>query len=312
MINHAKTSDSDLISRLKALAVEERKVVAQILDLLQEVDRRRLFADFGYPSLWEFCTRELGYSGGAAHRRIEAMRLARELPEIEASLINGTQSLSSLAQARKFFRVEEKHQKLSVDHKREVLSKIEGKSSRDCERILLQISSAPLEFSKMEKERALNETHTELKLVLDEELLAKLKRIQALRSHASPDQSYAELLKFMADEVLRRLDPELRVSQSMPTPEALPTSEVTPALNARGRRIAIPRALRDSIWKHAQGKCVWQHPETGLRCSSTRFLEIDHIEPVSLGGSNAPDNLRILCRAHNQRAALRVTGLRKP
>ena len=46
----------------------------------------------------------------------------------------------------------------------------------------------------------------------------------------------------------------------------------------------------------------------GHRCGKTGRLEIDHVTPVARGGSNAPDNLRVLCRAHNQYEAERVLG----
>jgi len=46
----------------------------------------------------------------------------------------------------------------------------------------------------------------------------------------------------------------------------------------------------------------------GHRCESTRRLEIDHIQPVALGGETKPENLRLLCRAHNQYEAERLLG----
>ncbi len=46
----------------------------------------------------------------------------------------------------------------------------------------------------------------------------------------------------------------------------------------------------------------------GMRCNATRNLEIDHVQPFALGGSNEPHNLRVLCAAHNRRVAERVFG----
>jgi hypothetical protein len=37
-------------------------------------------------------------------------------------------------------------------------------------------------------------------------------------------------------------------------------------------------------------------------------LEFDHIQPLALGGTTTPENLRLLCRAHNQFEAERVLG----
>jgi hypothetical protein len=134
-------SDSALLIGLKHSVLEERKHMADVLEYLREVDRRRLYADSGHASLWGFCTRELGYSAGSASRRISSMRLLRELPELKEDLLSGKQNLSSLAQAQNFFRLEEKHQaeKLTPEQKQEVLEKLEGKSSRECEQELLKL-----------------------------------------------------------------------------------------------------------------------------------------------------------------------------
>ena len=82
--------------------LEERRVVTSILEYLREVDRRRLYAEAGYPSLWEFCIRELGYSEGAASRRINSMRLLRDMPELKRDIEEGKHNLSSGSGAKVF------------------------------------------------------------------------------------------------------------------------------------------------------------------------------------------------------------------
>ncbi|MAE70888.1 MAG: hypothetical protein CME06_10515 [Gemmatimonadetes bacterium] len=47
------------------------------------------------------------------------------------------------------------------------------------------------------------------------------------------------------------------------------------------------------------GRCAFVDRH-GRRCNSQWLLELDHIHPFALGGSHHPDNLRLLCRAHNQ------------
>jgi hypothetical protein len=51
------------------------------------------------------------------------MRLLREIPELKEDILNGRQNLSSLSQAQKFFKTEQKHsgEKLSAEEKSEVL-----------------------------------------------------------------------------------------------------------------------------------------------------------------------------------------------
>jgi 5-methylcytosine-specific restriction endonuclease McrA len=64
-----------------------------------------------------------------------------------------------------------------------------------------------------------------------------------------------------------------------------------------------------SLFAKAHHQCQYQDPKTHQRCGSKYQLEIDHKQPLALGGTNEIANLRILCRTHNGLAA-RKAGLR--
>src|ERR1041385_6447405 len=64
-------SPEELLARTKNLVPEERKATVALIEHLAEINRRMLYTDLGYASLWEFATRELGLSEGAAQRRIQ-------------------------------------------------------------------------------------------------------------------------------------------------------------------------------------------------------------------------------------------------
>ncbi len=85
-----------LSERLRALAGEERNVQVDFLLHLDALDRRRGYAELGYPSLWEYCLRALHLREGAAGRRIGAMRVLRRFPALAASLRDGRLCLSTL------------------------------------------------------------------------------------------------------------------------------------------------------------------------------------------------------------------------
>ncbi|HEY2954716.1 MAG TPA: HNH endonuclease, partial [Candidatus Eisenbacteria bacterium] len=76
---------------------------------------------------------------------------------------------------------------------------------------------------------------------------------------------------------------------------------------SRGSR-HIPAAVRRAVHERDGGRCAFVS-DAGKRCAATRFLEIDHIEPVARGGEATLENLRLLCRAHNQYAAEREFGV---
>jgi HNH endonuclease len=69
----------------------------------------------------------------------------------------------------------------------------------------------------------------------------------------------------------------------------------------------IPTAVRRAVCERDQERCAFVS-ESGKRCDERRFLEYDHIDPVARGGKSTVDNVRLLCRAHNQHAAERTYG----
>src|SRR5690606_12598786 len=90
--------------RTKQLVARERQLLTEVLHHLREVERRKLFSDLGYPSLFAYAVGELKYSEGQAGRRIQAMRLIRLLPEVEQQVAAGSLSLSNVSQAQSYFR----------------------------------------------------------------------------------------------------------------------------------------------------------------------------------------------------------------
>jgi len=73
-----------------------RQGTTKVLALITEVEVRRIYADEGYPSLWEFCVKRLGFSEDEAGRRIHASRAARRFPVILDLIADGRLHLSGV------------------------------------------------------------------------------------------------------------------------------------------------------------------------------------------------------------------------
>ena len=69
----------------------------------------------------------------------------------------------------------------------------------------------------------------------------------------------------------------------------------------------IPASVRDGVYVRDRGRCTFVSAG-GVRCGSTRDIQIDHIVPFALGGRSSPENLRLLCGKHNRLEAERVYG----
>lgn len=107
-----------------------------MLHHLREIEKRRLFSDLGYPSLFEYAVRELGYSEPSAARRISAARLLKEMPELAKRIENGSLSLTNLSLASQLFKNEEIS---DVASKKEILKQIEGTTKKECEKVLMTL-----------------------------------------------------------------------------------------------------------------------------------------------------------------------------
>ncbi len=89
-----KLDNNDLLNKTKSLAVTERKITLEILHHLREISRRRLYALRGFNSIFDYATKELGYSDASAQRRLAAMRLLSEIPEAEDKIKSGELTLT--------------------------------------------------------------------------------------------------------------------------------------------------------------------------------------------------------------------------
>ena len=201
-------SDHDLLSRMRQLVQKERELLTEILHHLKEVERRKLFSDLGFKSLFDYAVRELGYSEGQAGRRIAAMKLLRELPqqeaqELEKKIESGALNLTHLCQAQSFFNEVKKSaptKTLDLGQKLDVLKSLEHKSSRQGQVALIEKMEAVGIQAPAPKEQAkiLSSEQTELRLVLSRELLDQLEEVRTLLGPKGLGMSWAELIQEMA------------------------------------------------------------------------------------------------------------------
>jgi len=271
-------NSAQLVEKTKNLVGEERRITALVLEYLAEIERRRTFAEWGYPSLFEFCTKELCYSEAAAHRRISAMRLAREVPEVKEAIESGKLTLSTLSQAQMFFNQERKQgETYTPAEKRELLQGLEGKPRRECENELNKLAKNPV-------------TEKELRFKASEALVEKLDRLKEL---LAGDPSLCTLIEKLADRALKELEP-------------LPPAEVAPKTKRPESRY-VPREVKRHVHQRDGGRCTFVSPQ-GKQCESRTGLQFDHVQPFAKGGGTRSENLRLLCPAHNRWEATQAFG----
>ena len=313
-MNTIKTKSNDtLIDDLKNMVADERKLLTTILRHLKEVEDRRLYLERGHSSLFAFITQELGYSESAAQRRIQAMRLMRDVPKVEEKIESGKLSLSVASQVQSFLRTEEKRSDegvMSTTEKLEVIEKLEGTSSRVCERKLAEIQ--PNVKVPREKEKPISGENTLIQVVADDELMDGIERLKWLLSHRNGERRLDELFRILVELGLDKWDPERREARRVnrkvrQSYKSLPTSAVD-KIPSKHRTRSIPAAVRDEVWQRDGGMCQYRDTKTGRKCGSRHAVQVDHVIPVAMGGTNDASNLRLLCRQHNAFAARQIFG----
>ena len=65
-------SDKELVLQVKSKVKEEKLIVSEVLEYLEEVNSRRLYADYT-SSLHKFCVKELGYTDAEAFLKVPAV-----------------------------------------------------------------------------------------------------------------------------------------------------------------------------------------------------------------------------------------------
>ena len=106
-------SDRRLVQQLKELTAVEHQLEVVVIDHLRELERRRLYLSWGFSSLFDYATSELGYSEAAAWRRIKAMRLCGEVEGARERMRDGSLTLNSAALLQNAFDRQERKRKQS-------------------------------------------------------------------------------------------------------------------------------------------------------------------------------------------------------
>lgn len=306
-MNLKKLSDQELLGNTKVLVQREREVLSDILNYLREIQARRLYSDLGYSSLFAYCVGSLKYSESQAQRRITAMRVISELPQIEEKVSNGELSLSNIVQAKSFFNQEDKVSIMSPGQKLLILESLKNKSSREGEKLLASQATVPPSPVK-ERVRYVAENISEVKFAASERLLAKMEKLKGLLAHKRPGMNVGELFDELCNIALEKLNPKgggigkkstkIKASDTSPKKQVHKSPPPAPTVSAGRKYISVQ--TKRAIWSGANGKCE--------KCRSQYALEIDHRQPICQGGRSDEKNLRLLCRSCNQREALLKIG----
>jgi hypothetical protein len=322
--------DDELLSRLGELVSQSRRVEADLVAHIGEVDERRLYARQAFPSMFAYCTERLHLSEAEAYRRISVARAARRHGVLLAMLRDGRLHLSGIALLAPF---------LTRDNCERVLERASHRSKRQLEQLVAELSPRPDVPSAMRKlpqrllesgndgagrgpagasavelvpgrvggppsqpalVEPLSPARYKVQFTASAELREKIERLTALMRSQVPDGDLAAIIEQAVTEKLERLEAR-RFARTTAPRKTLADTDTSKASRH------VPAAVRRAVRERDEHRCRFVD-ETGRRCSERHRLELHHRHPFGLGGDHRPDNVSLLCAAHNRLMAERDYG----
>ena len=311
-------ADDDLLDGLATLVCTSRATEAAMLAHLAEVDARKLYLAAACASMHVYCVRVLRMSEDAAFKRITAARTARRFPTLFGAVADGRLHLTAVGMLAPH---------LTDDNVNALVASACHRSKREIELVLAAYAPRPdlpdrlaalsgpsgiLSIEQLAPERVgdadvppvtrttpLAPQRFALQVTIDQATHEKLERAQALLRHRLPSGDLAHVLDRALDALLATLAKEKFAATDRPRRSGR-RSEAR-----RSRR--VPHEVRRAVHERDGEQCAFVSAD-GARCGERGFLELDHLEPVSVGGRSTEANVRILCAAHNQYEAERRFG----
>jgi hypothetical protein len=331
--------DDELLRRLSALLHDSRRVEADLVAQIGEVDERRLYAREASPSMFAWCTEILHLSEAEAYMRIAVARASREHPMLLDMLREGRLHLTGIAKLAPH---------LTQENRQRLFECAAHKSKRQIEELIAELSprpDAPALMRKLPERRAglrpdavtpelrLDGVVIPVRLPLGSAVPVELRpdRVETARTPTAARPARVEPLaparykvQFTASaelhDKLERLQALMRSSVPDGDLAAIIEAAVTEKLERlEARRFAkakrprkslsesdirpssrhIPAAVKRIVRERDGGRCRYVD-EQGRRCTARDRLEFHHRYPHGYGGDPSPDNIALMCATHNQ------------
>jgi hypothetical protein len=294
-------SDESLDQSLLSFIKKEKEVLKEILLHIAEIDRRRLFLGLGYSSLYSYLTERMGYDGGSAQRRIDAARLAQQVPSVIESIDQGEITLSQVTFLQKSFR-QAHEQKNSPESKAVILETIKCKTLAETQVAVGKALNVEIKESPKIHHQA-NES-VRLEVTLSKEQWEKMKAMRELLSSTLPNGEWDQVLEYLASKVIEQ-------KTKAPKSQGAKDLTVKPQMkNAECEGKSISNSLKRQVLQRDQC-CQYTDHKSGKVCGSKWNLQVDHIQPRWAEGRNEIKNLRVLCANHNKEVYRQQTRTRR-
>ena len=133
-----------------------------------------------------------------------------------------------------------------------------------------------------------------------QEVQELMEEVKALMSHklVKSETPVATIFEAGIKLLLKDLNKK-RTSKDVAKRKSTATTSTNTATTTSTNKRYISAQVRRAVFERDNSECQYVY-EDGTKCCSNWQLEVDHIQPFALGGTNEVYNLRVVCRNHNQ------------
>ena len=279
----------DLFKQTKSALAAERTTMLEAVRLIGELHASNPWVNLGVNESTFLA--KLGISRDRYYGRVRAARALGSFPELEEAFLAGEVALSTIAM------IESKLSRYNIDA---VLANIKGKTKREA---VLFMSKVTPDGSILDQSGSV-----ELTLMLSEEELEAFNRLREALAARGQTPKNSEVLIRAVEDSLEKRDPVRKAQRAEKRRQKRSSEHVVPVQQTQNSRDqAIPMKVQHQVWLRDEGQCSHQFPD-GSRCEARGHLELDHRQMRCRGGNNDLDNIRLVCRRHNQHYAEAALG----
>lgn len=323
-----KLSDKEKLLHEKALlkSANFKKSHAELLEIIIEVDKQRLFEKFLLTSTFAYCTQLLKLSDDVTYTLIKISRASVKVPELKIAIHEGYLSISN---AKRIAQV------VTPENKTEWIEKAKEMSQRKLEQ---EVAKFFPKEAIPEKIKYVSETRLKLEIGLHEEVMALIHKAQDLISQKSKSAATIEVtLKAVITDYLSRHNPVQKAQriensktkkkeggfkkenqcsdiqeQILDRQNLMAEEQIQklknqslndlcslPVSKRGAKRKSIPAEIIHKINLRDKQQCQ-ARMLNGRICGSSRWLDYHHKIPVHSGGVNTVENLTTLCSQHHR------------
>jgi hypothetical protein len=315
----ASLSNADLLHSLHDILGRTRRVEADLVSHISEVDARRLYREEAAPSMFAYCTERLHLSEAETYLRIAAGRAIRRFPVLLDMLRQGRLNLSGLVTLAPH---------LTPDNANAALDRAAFRSKRAMEELVAELSPrpdvlpdirklpeapalilpaanpelrpdgvvtpppAPTPVNRRPIVQPLAPARYRVEFTASGDLREKLERLQGLMRAGDSAVDLAAVIEAAVTEKLERLEARRFGLTSKPR------TDVATSDQGAGPR-SIPAAIRRAVFRRDGGQCTYRDRQ-GHRCAERHDLQYHHRHPHGYGGDRSMANIAMLCGPHNR------------